>query len=100
MREYWRCFRASSQRSTFCPRAERRGFSANYNDALRCARGRYLVILNDDTVLCDNAFGKMIDFLEEHSEVGGIGPRFLNPDGSFQLGRAANSMLGPLQVGN
>jgi GT2 family glycosyltransferase len=63
-----------------------RGYSENMNVALRVARGRYVAILNDDTILHDDVFGKLVHFLDKHPEVAGACPVFLNPDGSLQIG--------------
>jgi len=63
-----------------------RGYTPNMNMALRAARGRYVALLNDDTLLTSAALGRMIAFLESNPEVGAVGPRLLNGDGSFQVG--------------
>lgn len=63
-----------------------KGFSANMNMALREARGRHVVILNDDTLLISNAFAEMVDVLDTNPQYGAVGPKLLNEDGSFQLG--------------
>jgi GT2 family glycosyltransferase len=62
----------------------RLGFSANHNQVLRDAKARYACILNDDILVHDYAFDRMIAFLDAHSEVGLLGPRLLNEDGSPQ----------------
>ncbi len=72
-----------------------RGYSQNNNVALRAARGRYVVILNDDTILGDDLFGQMVSFLDAHPEVVGACPVLRNPDGSLQLGvRGRFTVLG------
>jgi GT2 family glycosyltransferase len=62
----------------------RRGFSTNNNLALQRGNGRYLMILNDDTVVKDGALDHMIEFMDKHPTAGAIGSYLLNPDGSFQ----------------
>jgi GT2 family glycosyltransferase len=62
----------------------RRGFSTNNNLALSQATGRYLMLLNDDTIVQPGAFDRMIEFMHIHSIVGAAGPQLLNPDGSIQ----------------
>ncbi len=63
-----------------------KGFSANMNMALREACGRYVVILNDDTLLISNAFAEMAAFMDANPQYGAVGPKLLNADGSFQIG--------------
>jgi GT2 family glycosyltransferase len=53
--------------------ADNQGFAKAHNKALSHARGRYAVILNQDTVILDNAFLKMVKFMDLHSEVGALG---------------------------
>jgi GT2 family glycosyltransferase len=62
------------------------GFAVNQNMAIRQSRGRYVVILNNDMLLLDNAFKRMVEFMDHHPEVGAVGPKLVNPDGSFQIG--------------
>jgi len=48
------------------------------------AAGRYLLLLNSDTRITENAFFNMVQFLDAHPTVGMAGPRLLNPDGTRQ----------------
>ena len=63
---------------------ERQGFSTNNNMVLRQGRGRYLMLLNDDTLVIDDALDQMVAFLDAEPEAGAVGSFLLNPDGSFQ----------------
>ena len=60
------------------------GFSKANNQALVKASGRYLLLLNSDTEISENAFSHIVQFLDEHPTVGMAGPRLLNPNGSRQ----------------
>jgi len=62
----------------------RKGFGANHNSALRISRGRYLLVLNDDTVMLNDTIEQMIDFGDAHPNAGMIGPKTFNPDGTLQ----------------
>jgi GT2 family glycosyltransferase len=62
----------------------RLGFSANHNQVLNQALARYFCILNDDTVVHDNAMQRLVKFMDEHPKAGMAGPRLLNRDGSIQ----------------
>lgn len=60
------------------------GFARGHNLLARHARGRYLLLLNPDTVVMRDTLTKLIRFAEAHPEAGIIGPKLLNPDGSLQ----------------
>jgi GT2 family glycosyltransferase len=60
------------------------GFSAAHNQALRRSTGRHVMILNDDTVVHPGALDRIVAFLDDHEEVGAVGPQLLNEDGTHQ----------------
>lgn len=60
------------------------GFAAANNQAIRCACGRYVVLLNTDTVLTESALSNIINFMDRHPRVGVCGGQLLNNDGSPQ----------------
>jgi len=60
------------------------GFAAAANEAIRVARGRYILLLNPDTRLDPGALDKLIEFADHHPDVGIVGPKVLNEDGSLQ----------------
>jgi N-acetylglucosaminyl-diphospho-decaprenol L-rhamnosyltransferase len=66
---------------------ENRGFTAANNQGLALTRGRYLLLLNPDTEVVGDALSEMIRYAEAHFEVGALGPRLVNPDGSIQSSR-------------
>jgi len=61
-----------------------RGFSGGNNVGLRRAQGRYAVLLNPDTVVLPGALERCVRHLDEHDDVGVVGPQLLNPDGTKQ----------------
>ena len=63
---------------------QRQGFSANHNQVLRQATGRYACILNDDTIIHEGAFDKLVDYMDANPQVGMVGAKLLNTDGSIQ----------------
>jgi GT2 family glycosyltransferase len=65
-------------------RKRRHGFGANHNEAIRRATGRYVLILNEDTILHPGAIDRLRRFMDQNPEVGACGPKILNPDGSPQ----------------
>ncbi len=57
------------------------GFAAANNLAAREARGKYLLLLNPDTVVLDGAIDRLVDFAEEHPEAAVFGGRTVFGDG-------------------
>jgi GT2 family glycosyltransferase len=62
----------------------RRGFGANHNLACTRARGRYVFVLNDDTVLDPECIDSLRRFMDQNPSVGAAGPRLRHPDGRDQ----------------
>lgn len=63
---------------------ENTGYTRPNNQALRESRGRYVVLLNPDTLVKPNAIAELFSFLETHPQVGIVGPKVLNRDGTLQ----------------
>ena len=63
------------------------GFSKGNNIGLRASQGRHVLVLNPDTVILGDALKQMVEFLDQHSEVGVVGPQLLNDDGTVQSSR-------------
>ncbi len=69
------------------PQDENVGFTRGNNIGLAAARGRYLMLLNPDTVVHEGMLAGLVRYLENHPGVGIVGPHTLNPDGSTQSSR-------------
>lgn len=65
--------------------AQNVGFAQGNNQAIEQASGRYVLLLNPDTKLKPGSLGLLYGFLESRPEIGMVGPRLLNGDGSLQL---------------
>lgn len=63
------------------------GFTRGNNLAIAQSHGRYLLLLNPDTVVIGPALAKMVAYMDTHPQVGVLGPQLLNPDGSVQSSR-------------
>ena len=61
------------------------GFGTANNQAIRKARGRYLLILNPDTIVQEDTLSTLVRFMERHTEAGALGCQILHPDGTFAL---------------
>ncbi len=61
------------------------GFTGGHNLALKHATGKIVALLNSDTVVHKGAIQTVVEFLNAHAEVGIVGPKLLNPDGSLQF---------------
>jgi O-antigen biosynthesis protein len=59
------------------------GFARANNQAIRRARGRYLLILNPDTLLQEDTLRTLVAFMDARPDAGATGCRILNPDGTF-----------------
>ena len=60
------------------------GFAAANNRALRQTAGRYVALLNPDTVLSASALPELVRFMDATPAAGYCGPRLLNGDGTHQ----------------
>jgi GT2 family glycosyltransferase len=60
------------------------GFGGGNNFAARYARGRYLVLLNDDAVPQPGWLERLVDAAERDSSIGAVGSRILFPDWTVQ----------------
>jgi N-acetylglucosaminyl-diphospho-decaprenol L-rhamnosyltransferase len=66
---------------------DNRGFTAANNQGLARSQGRYLLLLNPDTETVGDALVTMLRYVEANPEVGALGPKLVNPDGSVQSSR-------------
>ena len=60
------------------------GFASGNNIAFKEATGKYILLLNSDTIVLPSTLPGMALFLDEQPGVGCVGCRHLNPDGSLQ----------------
>lgn len=62
---------------------ENSGFSKANNQAIRIAKGRYVLLLNPDTVVEDDTLTKVVRFMDKHPDAGGLGVKMLDGQGQF-----------------
>ncbi len=53
--------------------AKNRGFAAANNQGIALATGRYLLLLNSDTIVCDNAIEKTVKYADQNPETAVVG---------------------------
>ena len=61
------------------------GFGSANNQGLEICKGKNILLLNPDTLVREDTFEKMINFLARKKDIGLAGCKVLNPDGSLQL---------------
>ena len=59
------------------------GFATANNQAIRQAAGRYVLVLNPDTILQEDTLRTLVAFMDARPGAGAVGCRILNPDGTF-----------------
>jgi len=60
------------------------GYAKANNQGVKKARGEYVLFLNSDTVLLDNAFKKSLSFLQDNRKYSVLGCKLLNKDKTLQ----------------
>lgn len=61
------------------------GMGGGNNLGIASASGKYILVLNPDTIVKAGAIEKLYDYLNQNNDVGLIGPKLLYPDGTLQL---------------
>ena len=61
------------------------GFGKAVNQGAKIASGDYFLILNPDTIIEEDMINDLIEYIESNKNIGMVGPKILNSDGSLQL---------------
>ena len=67
----------------FIASSENNGFAAGNNQALRVAEGKYVLLLNSDTIVWKDTLEDIYDYMEGHQDVGASGCRVLLENGEL-----------------
>ncbi len=59
------------------------GFAKANNQAIKKATGKYILILNPDTVVEENTFEKCLKFMETHKDAGSLGVKMIDGKGNY-----------------
>jgi len=68
----------------YMPFTQNIGYTKGVNEALKAAEGDAIFICNSDIIPTEGSMERLYNYLKEHPEIGLIGPRLLNFDGSPQ----------------
>ncbi len=63
--------------------SENVGFSRANNQAIQLARGKFILLLNPDTVVGEDTFERTLSYMEEFPKTGGLGIRMIDGRGNF-----------------
>ncbi|HEY2846602.1 MAG TPA: glycosyltransferase, partial [Pyrinomonadaceae bacterium] len=75
---------AFGRQLTIVSNEENRGFVDSCNAGAAAARGKYIVFLNNDTVVLPRWLDALVETAEADEDVGAVGSMFLYPDGRIQ----------------
>ncbi len=59
------------------------GFSKANNQAIKKSKGEYVVLLNPDTIVEETTFEKVVNFMDKHTNAGGLGVKMIDGKGNF-----------------
>ncbi len=59
------------------------GFAKACNQGLNKSGGEYILFLNPDTIVGEGVLDKCIEFMQAHTDAGGLGVRMINPKGKY-----------------
>jgi GT2 family glycosyltransferase len=63
---------------------QNRGFAAANNQGIRLAKGRYILLLNPDTIILDSAIFRCVHYADAHADVGIVGCQVLEDEHHVQ----------------
>lgn len=70
-----------------------KGFAPATNQGLKKMRGKFALLLNPDTKVRERSMDQMIEFLEAKVDVGIVGCKIINRDGSLEVSAFPNPTL-------
>ena len=60
------------------------GYAQANNQAIKIARGKYVLILNPDVIVLPDSVEQLVKYLEKNEKAGMVGPQLLNPNKTIQ----------------
>jgi len=83
-REAFEKLATETKNVVFIANKENKGYAKANNQGGKVAKGKYLLLLNSDTLVKKGSLGALVKFAEEHSDAGVVAPKLLNADLSLQ----------------
>jgi hypothetical protein len=74
----------SNKNITLILNSENIGFGEGNNQGIKKAKGKYILLLNSDTLVTDNVIGEMVGWMDRNLKVGIASCSLKNKDGSIQ----------------
>jgi len=68
----------------FIQARENKGLGVGNNIGIKKAQGRYIIVMNPDTIALGDVFKRLYEYMESNLDVGLISPQQLNPDKTIQ----------------
>jgi GT2 family glycosyltransferase len=64
------------------------GFARANNSGIKMAKGTFILLLNGDTIITENALNKTVNLMKENPQTAACGVQLLNTDGTNQISGA------------
>ena len=61
------------------------GYAKANNQGIRLAKGKYVLLLNNDTVVYKDSLNALVEFTDKTPDAGVVGSKLLNIDGTLQM---------------
>lgn len=71
------------QKAHLLANKENLGFAKANNQAIRQSSGEYALLLNPDTIVKEDTFQKVVDFMDTHADAGALGVKMMDGKGHF-----------------
>ena len=68
---------------TFIENKENLGFSKANNQAVQLSKGKYILLLNPDTIVGEDVLQECVSFMDNHTDSGAVGVKMLKANGGF-----------------
>ena len=78
LKKYFKC-----KDVRFIESKENNGFAAGNNQGIKEARGRYVLLLNSDTIVKENTLENIYNYMEKHHDVGAVGCKVVLENGEL-----------------